>query len=212
MGSRVVYRHNTYTNTIWANHGTETGGRWRGQRQFEIYDNTFSLTHGAAFPVFIGIRGGTGVIYNNKGTVTGGAFVGHFADLTYFRQTDFQRTYAPWGFCQGTNVWDGNQDGLGYPCLDQPGRGQGRLLSGFDPTPVGSPRQALAPIYAWNNTINGSVSKVLSHTAVVAEGRDFFHAVKPGYAAYQYPHPLVTSTSVPVSAAPTNLNLRALKP
>jgi hypothetical protein len=32
---------------------------------------------------------------------------------------------------------------------------------------------------------------------VAAEGRDFYNIVKPGYAAYQYPHPLITSTSTP---------------
>jgi hypothetical protein len=199
MGSRVVYRYNTYTNTLWANHGTETGGRWRSQRQFEIYNNTFSLTNGVGYPSFIGIRGGTGVIYNNTATVTAGAFINQIADLSCFRQTDLTRSYAPWGFCQGANAWDGNQDSLGYPCFDQPGRGQGGLLSGFDPTSVGWPRQAVSPIYAWNNTVNGGTAKanVVSLAPVAAEGRDFYNIVKPGYAAYQYPHPLITSTSTP---------------
>jgi len=204
MGSRVVYRYNTYTNTLWANHGTETGGRWRSQRQFEIYNNTFALTNGAVFPSFIGIRGGTGVIYNNTATVTGGAYINQFADLQNYRQTDLTRSYAPWGFCQGTNAWDGNNDNLGYPCFDQPGRGQGGLLSGFDPTPVGWPRQALSPIYAWNNTVNGGTAKanVVSLAPVVAEDRDFYQSVKPGYAAYQYPHPLVSTPSSEATATP----------
>jgi hypothetical protein len=204
MGSRVVYRYNTYTNTLWANHGTETGGRWRSQRQFEIYNNTFSLTNGVGYPSFIGIRGGTGVIYNNTATVTAGAFINQIADLSCFRQTDLTRSYAPWGFCQGANAWDGNQDSLGYPCFDQPGRGQGGLLSGFDPTSVGWPRQAVSPIYAWNNTVNGGTAKatVVSLAPVVAEGRDFYHSVKPNYTAYQYPHPLVSTPSSEATATP----------
>src|SRR5262249_11142935 len=82
--------------------------------------------------------------------------------------------------------------------------GQGSLLSGFDPTPVGWPRQALSPIYAWNNTVNGGTAKanVVSLAPVIAEGRDFYHSVKPGYAAYQYPHPLVSTPSSEATATP----------
>jgi hypothetical protein len=105
MGSRVVYRHNTYVNTLWGNHGTETGGRWRGQRQFEIYNNTFSL-NGVGYPSFIGIRGGTGVIFNNTATLTGGAYINQFADFSNYRTTD-PRDTAPWHFCNGSNVWAG---------------------------------------------------------------------------------------------------------
>ena len=41
MGQRVVYRRNTFTNSTWANHGTETSGRWRSARASEVYQNTF---------------------------------------------------------------------------------------------------------------------------------------------------------------------------
>ena len=45
MGQRVVYRHNTYTNVLWANHGTETSGRQRSGRAVEVYQNTFILNN-----------------------------------------------------------------------------------------------------------------------------------------------------------------------
>src|SRR5207245_3335203 len=70
--------------------------------------------------------------------------------------------------CNGTgSMWDGGtalgkDTTLGYPCLDQPGRGQGDLLTGFFPNKVNRttgtirwPNQALEPIYIWNN--DGSV-------------------------------------------------------
>lgn len=55
--------------------------------------------------------------------------------------------------------WDSNLGTLGEPCLDQPGRGQGDLLTGQFPNKVNQatgtiayPNQALEPLYFWNNT------------------------------------------------------------
>jgi hypothetical protein len=55
--------------------------------------------------------------------------------------------------------WDGNDDGYGYPALDQPGRGMGDLLTNNFPNKVNFetgiidwPNQALEPIYFWNNS------------------------------------------------------------
>ncbi len=205
-GDRVVYRYNAYTNTVWTNHGSETGGRWRSERQYEVYNNRFSLTNGAGVSTLVGSRGGTGVVYNNTASLTNGAYINHFSDLSDYRATDWTRAYSPWGWCNGANVWDGNSDKSGYPCLDQPGRGRGNLLSGIDPTPQAWPQQVSSPVYAWNNTVNGALAKLVSNApAVVAENRDFFNSAKPGYTAYQYPHPLVTSSAT--LPAPTDLQV-----
>ena len=178
MGGRVVYRYNTYTNAFWGSHGTETAGRWRGLRQFEIYNNTFTLS-GVAYPSVIGVRGGVGVIFNNTLTLTGGAEINQIADLSNYRTTD-PRDNSPWHFCNGKNVWDGNQDSSGYPCLDQPGRGQGGLLSNFNPTPVGWPHQAPSPIYLWNNTNTaGKPQVVVLSGAVIVRGRDYYEQITP---------------------------------
>jgi len=202
----VVYRYNTYVNTVYSNHGTESGGRWRGQRQYEVYNNKFLLSNGAGVSSLAGSRGGTGVTFNNTATLTTGAFVNQFADLSDYRSTS---SYAPWGQCNGSSVWDGNVTG-GYPCLDAPGQGQSDLISGTTPTPATWPHQALAPVYAWNNTVNGSVSNLVSNTSVVVENRDFYNTPKPGYTPYTYPHPLTTSptTSPSPLSAPTNLIVR----
>lgn len=57
------------------------------------------------------------------------------------------------------SAWDGNVGTRGEPCLDQPGRGHGDLLTGSFPTKVNDttgtiawPNQALEPLYFWNNT------------------------------------------------------------
>ena len=213
-GSRVVFRHNTLRNMAFANHGTETGGRWRGQRVFEVYDNTF--THDTwQYPNVIGIRGGTGVVFNNTAMSTGNGYITQLFGMVNYRYSDRSRTYSPWGFCDGSSVWDGNQDSKGYPCLDQPGRGRGSLIAGFEPTPVGRLNQAVDPVYAWNNTLNGAVSPLKIGPVdadVIVEGRDFFNAAKPNYSPYTYPHPLTqggTTSTTPSSgpSAPTNVRI-----
>jgi hypothetical protein len=89
--------------------------------------------------------------------------------------------------------------------LDQPGRGQGDLISGGDDFPVNTAtnlaswaHQALEPIYSWNNTYNGiwlNVSAGLTPYPTIKENRDFYnHTPKPGYRPYIYPHPLVSGT------------------
>lgn len=89
--------------------------------------------------------------------------------------------------------------------LDQPGRGQGNLLSGADPVPVAWPNQALEPIYCWGNTLNGVDVGIGSSYPTIQENRDFFNkTVKPGYVPYRHPHPLV--------APPPPTNLRIVGP
>jgi hypothetical protein len=211
-GSRVVFRYNQLRNAAWENHGLETAGRWRSMRTYEIYNNTFTWDS-MVWASMIGVRGGTGVIFNNTGTTTGSAYTNVLADLNTLRSSDFSRPYAPWGHCDGSNVWDGNQNSAGWPCMDQPGRGKGGMMSSFDPSPVGYPNQVNDPVYGWNNTLNGQVSKIRSNAPnSVQEGRDFFSNPKPGYTPYTYPHPLTTgSTGSGGSSTPTApSNLRIL--
>ena len=90
--------------------------------------------------------------------------------------------------------------------LDQPGRGQGNLLTGDVPGPVLWPNQALEPIYSWSNTLNGAVARISSGYPTIQENRDYFNGtVKPGYVPYTYPHPLVDGVAKP--PAPSNLRV-----
>lgn len=84
------------------------------------------------------------------------------------------------------SVWDGNTDELGYPALDQPGYGQGDLITGDHPDKVNDttgtpiwPNQALEPVYIWNNTgdpATGWGGFALSNQSggLVVEDRDFY--------------------------------------
>jgi hypothetical protein len=200
-GERIVWRKNRHENSMFANHGTESTSRWRGGRVIELYDNTFVMT--ASYHVAMGLRSGVAVFFNN--TVTGP--IHNVASVHNFRS---DQAYSPWGKCDGTSAWDGN-DGpqAGYPCLDQPGRGQSNLISGSSPTPIAWPNQQAEPSYAWNNRLNGATGRLVSETVHIVEGRDFFNSPRPGYTPYVYPHPLVsgTATATTTAAPPTGLQV-----
>ncbi len=87
------------------------------------------------------------------------------------------------------STWDGNANVTGYPCLDQPGRSLGDLLSGFPGqtpnlmnTVTGTqtwPHQVLTPVYVWGNTFtNGMGSAVFirgnTSTQTFLNNRDYY--------------------------------------
>lgn len=275
-GSRLVVRHNAFTNCNATTHGTESTGRERSVRHMEVYNNIY-VTDNSHSTTTGQYRGGTGVIFSNT-------YIGPYSagmTLTCYREI-YAFTY--WGGANGTNGWDSNDPTLyasgthtgasgatvlstsgtawtanqwvGYVlynvasgmasfitgngastitydtdgssvtggatmafnngdvfqirkvlvALDQPGRGQGNLISGVPPVPVAWPNQALEPIYSWGNTLNGADVKIGSGYPTVQENRDFFNdTVKPGYVPYTYPHPLVSGTSPP--SPPTGLRV-----
>lgn len=96
-GSRFVFRHNTLINTTVGNHGTESSGRQHGQRAFEIYENEFDITAPSGWPSVIGLRGGTGLIYNNHLTQRAAALTGKFVSFINYRSDPFAAFY-PFGW------------------------------------------------------------------------------------------------------------------
>lgn len=166
-GQRFVYRYNTGVMEFndsnpaagyVANHGV-TNGRNRSTRAFEYYGNTLSAQapglNKSPFPV----NGGTGLVWGN--TISQYRFA---TSLNYTRKDNatygYGSTPTGWGNCNGTSgtVWDGSG---GYPCFDQPGRGQGDLLSGSFPSIVNTRTgtaaqiiQAISPIYIWANSLD----------------------------------------------------------
>src|SRR5262245_49691474 len=65
MGARVVYRKNIFNSLFLGNHGTDSPGRQRSIRHWEVYDNTFNTVSGYSRPSMIGSRGGTGSVFDN---------------------------------------------------------------------------------------------------------------------------------------------------
>lgn len=194
-GAHWVFRYNYVEKDILVSHGTDSTGRKRSTRAFEIYQNVMIAPSNYENEC----RGGTGVIWSNTFTRYPGVLT-----LKTYRE---ERAYSPWGQCNGTNPWDGNTLANGYPALDQCGRGKGDLLSAVSPTPVTWPHQASEPIYAWGNVNNGAPAKIGSGGYnTIQENRDFFNdVVMPGYVPLAYPHPLVSTPP----AAPANLRVRS---
>jgi hypothetical protein len=98
--------------------------------------------------------------------------------------------------------------------LDQPGRGQGDLMTGTRTTPINRttgkatwPHNALEPTYSWNNKYTPTGASVdlkagPGNINVQQEGRDYYNNTPmPSYTPYVYPHPLTKATAKPSQAS-----------
>ena len=99
--------------------------------------------------------------------------------------------------------------------LDQPGCGQGDLITGTRPvnrttgTPAW-PHQALEPCYSWNNIHSPGGEHInfipaTTSAATLLQNRDYFNDTPmPGYMPYPYPHPLTIGIQSTASATPNS--------
>lgn len=182
-GGKVVVRFNSLTNcTLGESHATGHAGDDRGLRSQETYGNAaFSELAYSPNYAAVTLYGGTALVWGNSWnnvfkTIYRLQVVRINADTYYQNSMPDGWGYAgstygnsggrynsAGGAFVGTNVtsiWDGNANtNSGYPALDQPGRGQGDLLTGDFPNKINSttnialwPNQALEPMYVWNNS------------------------------------------------------------
>jgi hypothetical protein len=202
LGGRFVIRYSTITSPggepapYMANHGVDPGGR--SCRASELYMNTASapvspgINHG-----FYANNGGPALFWGN----TSSGYLQMF-DAGYTRTDNASYNYGTpptgWGYCS-TSVstgWDGVLNSpSGYPCMDQPARGQGDLLEGYLPSsspgvcnetqgcPSHSgtwPRQALSPFYVWDNNYTpatgyGSGAAIIGvGTSLLTDNQDYY--------------------------------------
>src|SRR5205823_4844353 len=103
--------HNTLQRGSLDSHGTESGGRFRGGRAFEVYNNSFTGSDAGQIVTYF--RSGVGVIHDN--TVSGYA-----ASNTPFKLLNFRNEamYSPFSTgnvenagADGKNPWDVNLPG-----------------------------------------------------------------------------------------------------
>jgi hypothetical protein len=157
-GARIVFRYNTVWNDCFNNHGTETGGRVRSERSFEIYGNTFTCAQGSPlYPIYAAlmIRGGSGVIFSN--TATG--YNGLLALRNYRYTCSYYGQWDPLGGANGLSSYDSNSPAS--------------YLSGTSSSPNGSTYLQVAGAnwtpnqwygYAVLNTNSGAFSTIISNT------------------------------------------------
>jgi hypothetical protein len=97
--------------------------------------------------------------------------------------------------------------------LDQPGRGQGDLVTGNPPinSRTGTPswpNQLLEPSYCWNDVYTPNGSPIVfwidgTNRHLQQLGRDYFNNTPmPGYTPYVYPHPLTGNGGTPPPPPP----------
>ena len=119
------------------------GVPYRGCRATEIYANTADETGTSLAPQpFHTSRSGASLVWGN--TLTGyGQVMNVFYDRDGISKKSLALAPNGYGYCGnnvggqiGTSPWDQNSSSSGYACIDQPGRGQGDLLSGMFPTRV----------------------------------------------------------------------------
>lgn len=186
-GGRYVCRYNTFSDVATeaiscGSHGTSSGGRPRGMRHMEAYGNTLTCTSSAGCEGPLSFNSGTGYIFNNTWNSTGSGFFNGYASINAQRSAGTGWP-APWGDCDGTGLYDLNSGGSAVTCIDQPGRGQGTYLSGYnatpppqEPTPVGWPSEVLDPIGEWGDTVTGGfTSPMFTGSSTLAANRDFYY-------------------------------------
>jgi hypothetical protein len=186
-GSVLVYRHSKMKSTWFEEHGY-CCNLTRGARSYEIYNDTFIAVN--SYNAGIGLRGGTGVVFNN-------IFYGY---LKFKIEVENDRSCADrayQGICGGDTTgykssWprDGWQDSTGWPCRDQIGRGKDT-----------GTKQISEPLYSWNNTDDAGKTILIELNMLCPEmahhihvNRDYYNNTpRPDYIPYRYPHPLTVS-------------------
>jgi hypothetical protein len=202
FGGKAAFRFNTFYNVAHLQtHPTGSVNSNRGCRASEFYGNqwlyTLPTTGGAAEltnTIFF-YSSGPAILWGNKAQAGYASFV----QLTDCRSPSptTRCGYSPanppngFGYCGNSSVWDGNTNSSGYPCIDQPGRGQSDLLEGDFPNKVDSvtgtqtwPHQKLEPLYFWLNQFNplgngNSAGLINPNGSIWTQNQDYYVSSDP---------------------------------
>ena len=111
-GCRSVFRFNTVIDGNTGGHGTESSGRQRGIRQYEVFANRF--TKAGSEPNLANatnLRSGVAYFFGNYMSGNGSPSYNSGIELNTFR---VRHNLGGWGNCDGTGPWDKN-DGATNP-------------------------------------------------------------------------------------------------
>ena len=147
-------------------HGLDTGGRFRAGRHTETYGNLLicgNVTTQVACNDFASMRGGTGMVWGNTATSTGGGFFSGVADITIYRVVFGP---GPWGYCGGLNSQDpyDTNDNAVYLSGTMSTTGSGVLTMIDSTKSFGNLDPAGAP-YSVYDVTQGFYSEVQSNTS-----------------------------------------------
>lgn len=97
--------------------------------------------------------------------------------------TDTRQYYGNYGTLTWANG-DSYQILRASQCIDQVGRGQGTLLSGWPPASTGWVNETLDPVYEWGDTLTGAatsafISGIMSDSGKVSANRDYYQYLGP---------------------------------
>ena len=104
-GAKWVFRHNNCTNCWLYTHGTDSGGRFRGFRAAEVYNNNFQVPASAGNVAMLYLRSGTAVICSNT-------LSGNFGVLWGMQVDRVVQTFSAYGGANGLNPFDSNSTTL----------------------------------------------------------------------------------------------------
>lgn len=168
-GGKGVLRFNSVLNGTFQVHPTGHAGNDRGCYALEIYANAMQAndTTPYLYDLFFDSSGAS-LVWGNYLTSGYENVIVLISARSNPSAQGYTETATPngWGYCgtayngTGSN-WDGNQNtSTGYPCMDDPGRGQGDLMTGGNfPDLVNNStstiswlQQYLQPVYEWDNT------------------------------------------------------------
>jgi len=199
-----------FDNSGLSSHGADTGPI--GMRHVELYDNelifdNFGDCNGAVtLPVcwFFWQRGGTGVITDNVLPAISSCAWGNKGNVL-FSVLNTRRNSGP--YCCWTAYPAPHQIGQGY--------GPGAVFHKYSPLHCWGQGENFSyyiyaePVYIWNNggsggnrvDLNAESADPCGHnqplTNYIQEGRDYKLGAKPGYAKFNYPHPLRSQSPPP---------------
>ena len=107
-GGRFVFRYNNVTFTRVTTHGTESSGRYRGVRAYEVYRNTFTNPYPGQFFTNVMGMARSGVVLYHHNTFNGWNYRGN--NLEIYNLNTFRAfvNFNLWSGADGTNPWDVN--------------------------------------------------------------------------------------------------------
>jgi hypothetical protein len=181
-GTRVVMRYNLMHQGsgnaggygLFQDHGADSGGRARGAREAEVYNNTIYCESSSTncSGVDGGLRSGTGLFFGNQANFTLGNN-GPWVSLSLYRNVT--ASWLPFAACGGSGPWDQN-DGTAYYSGSVSSVSNGALTmtdssqSFGNLVPAGNPYSVYDVTQGWWSEVASNTSTTITVRASVGYG------------------------------------------